>query len=86
MRKITLSPEAMAALNAEDAELKVPPKPLPDKAIQMIRKRAVKTLFGPSMKPTFKQQLLTFPSYAAIKASWAADHWQKMMEVKYGAR
>ncbi len=77
MEKITLSPEAMAALNAGGAELKAPPKPLPMKAQRVIQERIAKTLLGPSMKPNFKQQLLTFPSYAAIKASWATDHFQR---------
>ena len=82
IRKITLDPKAVAALEA-DTEVKFD-KPLSDKAIQVIRKQIAKTLFGPSMKPPIKGQLLTFVSFAAIKSSWAADWWQLKMKEKYG--
>lgn len=82
IRKITLDPEAVAALEA-DTEVKFD-KPLSDKTIQIIRKVLAKTLFGPSMKPPIESQLLTFVSFAAIKASWAADYWQLRMKEKYG--
>ena len=75
IHKISLPPEALAALEADGA-VKFD-KPLPDKAIRVIRQGIAKAVFGPSMKPTFKSQLLTFVSFAAIKASWAADHWQR---------
>ena len=85
IRKISLDPEALAALNADRVvPLKAPPKPLSAKAVQAIRKQVAEALFGPSMKPTFKQQLLTFSSFAAVKASWAADWWQLKMTEKYG--
>lgn len=81
-RKVSLSPEALAALEA-DGRVKFD-KPLPDKAIHVIREQIVKTLFGPSMKLPIKGQLLTFVSFAAIKASWVADWWQLKMKEKYG--
>ena len=80
MRKISLDSEALAALEADGA-VKFD-KPLPDKAIQIIRRGVAKAIFGPTMKPAFKSQLLTFVSFAAIKASWAADHWQRRQRIK----
>lgn len=80
--KINLSPEALAALNADGAEIKAPPKPLSNKTIQIIRMGVARVLFGPTMRPNFNSQLLTFVSFAAIKASWAADHWQRMQTAK----
>jgi len=82
VRKINLDSEALAALNAEGAELKEPPKPLPDEAVQIIHQQVARVVFGLSMRPTFKQQLLAFVSFAAIKSSWAADHFQRMQKVK----
>lgn len=77
--KITLPPEALAALNAEsDEPIKAPPKPLPMAVQRLIHEQVAKAVHGPSMRPTFKQQLLHFPSYAAMKAVWAADHFQRM--------
>jgi len=80
--KIELSPEALAALNAEGAELKAPPKPLNPMGVHACRRAVARAVFGPTMKPTFKQQLLAFPSYAAVKAVWAADHFQKVQTAK----
>ena len=77
MKKISLDPAALAALNAESPKPIRSPKPLPDKMIQIIRRGLAVTLFGPTMLPTFKSQLLTFSSVAAIKTSWAADHFQR---------
>ena len=83
MRKISLDPEALAALNAEGTIMPVGlPKSLPDDVVQVIRKQIAGTVFGPSMKPTFRQQLFTFVSFAAIKASWAADNFQRMQRRK----
>lgn len=82
IRKITLDPEALAALEA-NVEVKFD-KPLLGKVIRTIRQGLAKAIFGSTMKPTFKSQLLTFVSFAAIKASWAADHWQSKMTEKYG--
>ena len=82
IRKISLDPEALAALEADRA-VKFD-KPLSDKTIQVIRKVLAKTLFGPTMRLRFRPQLLTFVSFAAIKASWAADYWQLRMKEKYG--
>lgn len=82
MEKISLPPEALAALEA-DGKITFD-KPLPPKVIQTIRQNVARRLFGPTMKPTFKQQLLTFPSYAAFSACWAADWWQLKMKEKYG--
>jgi len=82
VRKISLDPAALAALE-KDGAVKFD-KPLPPKVVQIIHKRVMKALFGPSMKPTFKQQLLQYSSFAAIKASWAADYWQNKMTEKYG--
>lgn len=80
IRKISLDPAALAALE-KDGDIKFT-KPLSVKTIQVIRKRVAKTLFGPSMRPTFKQQLLAFASFAAFKASWAADYWQRKQTAK----
>ena len=66
--------------------LPAPPKPLPAKAQRVIQKQVVKAVFGPSMKPTFRHRCLGWTSFNAIKASWAADHWQRKMEEKYGIR
>lgn len=75
VRKISLDPEALAALEADGA-VKFD-KPLPDKVIRVIRQSVAKAIFGPTMRPRFRPQLLTFVSFAAIKSSWAADHWQR---------
>jgi hypothetical protein len=86
MKKVSLSPEALAALNADNPEpLKAPPKPLSKKAVQIIRMHVAEVLFGPTLKPTLKQQLLGYSSFAAIKAGWAADHFQRKMGERYGA-
>ena len=83
MKKISLSPEALAALNAEsDEPIKVPPKPLPLKAQNIISMGVREAMFGPTMKPSLRSRLLMWTSHAAIKASWAADHWQKMQTAK----
>ncbi len=82
IRKISLDPETLAALEADGA-VKFD-KPLPAKAIQVIRQGIAKAIFGPTMRPAFKSQLLTFVSFAAIKVSWAADYWQLKMKEKYG--
>jgi hypothetical protein len=85
VRKISLTPEALAALNAESTEpVRPAPQPLPPMAVQVIRKQIAEAVFGPSMKPTFRQQLLAFSSFSAIKAGWAAAHWQLKMKEKYG--
>jgi len=78
--KLSLPPEAIAALEA-DGRTKIT-RPLSDKEILIIRKIAARTLFGPSMRPTFKQQILTFSSFAAIKTSWVATYWQKIQRMK----
>ena len=77
MEKINLDPQAIAALNAEGAELKAPSKPLSDKAVQIIRRSVARTVFGPSMQPTLRQRCRMWTSFAAIKASWAADNFQR---------
>ena len=82
IRKIKLDPAAVAALGA-DTEVKFD-KPLSDETIQVIRKALAKTLFGPTMRPRFKAQLFGYTSFAAIKASWAADWWQLKMKEKHG--
>lgn len=82
IRKISLDPEALAALEA-DGKIKFD-RPLSAKVIQTIRQSVARRMFGPTMKPSFRQQLLTFPSYAAFKACWAADWWQLRMKEKYG--
>ncbi len=80
VRQVNMSPEALAALNAvSDKPIK---KPLSVKTINVIRQRVAKTLHGPLMKPTLRQQLLGFPSYRAVAAVWAADHFQKMYSSK----
>ena len=85
MRKISLDPEAMAALEvAGNTKLRGPPNILPQWAQQVILKQVAETFFDPSMRPTFKAQLLGYSSFRAIKANWAADHFQRMMEAKYG--
>lgn len=83
--KIELSPEALAALEADGkTKLVEPPKPLPDKVVQIIRQGLAKALFGPTMRPRFRAQLFGYTSFAAIKASWAADWWQLKMKEKHG--
>lgn len=72
MKRITMTPEAMAALNANG-----PIRPMSDKMIQVIRKGVARAMFGPTLRPTFRWQLLTFSSFAAIQASWAADNFQR---------
>lgn len=78
--KISLDPAALAALE-KDGGVKFT-KPLPLKAQQVIRKRVLKALYGPAMKPTFKQQLLGFPAYRPILSGWAADYWQRQQSLK----
>ncbi len=81
--KINLTPEAIAALNADaDVPLKAPPKPLPPRAVQVIRKQIAEVVFGPSLRPTFKQQLLGFSASRAVHASRAADHFQRMARAR----
>ena len=82
IRKVSLSPEALAALEA-DGDVKFD-KPMSNKAIQIIRQGVARAIFGPTMRPAFKPQLLSFVSFAAIKSSWAADWWQLKMKEKYG--
>ncbi len=80
-RKVHLPPEALAALE-KDGAVKFK-KPLSVKTLNVIRKWVAKTLYGLSMKPTIRQQLLGFPSYRAIAAVWAADWWRLKMKEKY---
>lgn len=75
--KITLTPEQMAALETEGTKLV---QPLSQEILMVIRRRVVSALYGPSMRPWFKHQLLAFVSFAAIKSSWAADYWQLKMK------
>ncbi len=75
VRKLTVPSEAKAALNE-------PPKPLSVEVLMSIRRVVARDVFGPTLRPTFKQRLLEFSSIAAIKAGWAADHWQKMQRKK----
>ena len=82
MRKVNIPPEAKAALEKNGA-VKFD-KPLSTKTIQIIRRVVAREVFGPAMKPTFRQQLLAFVSFAAIKAGWAASWWQLKMKEKYG--
>lgn len=74
--KVTLSPEALAALEA-DGDVKFD-RPLHPTVVRACRAQVVRVAFGPTMKPTFNQQLLTFSSFAAIKAGWAANHFERM--------
>ena len=84
-RKVNMPPEALAALNAvSDEPIRVPPKPLSAETVNVIRKRVAETLRDSLIQPTFKQQLLGFPSYRAVMACWAADWWQLKMKEKYG--
>jgi hypothetical protein len=79
-RKVNMPPEALASLNAvSDTPIK---KPLSAKTINVIHNRVAETLYGPLMKPTFKQQLLGFPSYRAMTAVWAASYWQRQQALK----
>ena len=82
--KITLPADALAALNAEGAELKAPPKPLNPMVVYACRRTVARAVFGPIMHKIFKQQLLTFVSFDAIKAHWAANHFQKMGKARHG--
>lgn len=77
--KVSLSPEDLAALNAESNEpIKAPLKPLPLAIVQTIRRQIAETFPGPFINPSFKSRLLMFVSLEAIKAGWAADHFQRM--------
>lgn len=81
--KINLTPEAIAALNADaDVPLKAPPRPMPTQIVQLIRRQVAEVIFGPSLKPTFRQQLLRFSASRAIKACWAADNFQRMARAR----
>jgi hypothetical protein len=82
VRKITLDPEALAALEA-DTEVKFD-KPLSGRAVNIIRRGMARAVFGPTMMPRFRQRCLSESSYVAIKACWAADWWQLKMTEKYG--
>jgi len=86
MKKISMSPEAMAALKADGGVVK-PRKTLrlPDVSLIRIRQGMARIMFGPSMKPTHRERLLQFTSFAAIKASWAADYWQSQQSRKVRA-
>ena len=77
MKKLSLDPKAIAALNAEGAELATPSKPLSNETVNVIRRGMARAVFGPTMMPTFRQRCLMWTSGAAIKASWAADHFQR---------
>lgn len=80
IRKVSLDPAALAALE-KDGDVKFT-RPPPLKAQRVIRERVLKALYGPTMKPTFKQQLLGFPSYRALTAVWAASYWQRQQTAK----
>lgn len=76
MKKISLDPAALAALEADGA-VKFN-RPLPIEVLRACRAQVAGAAFGLTMKPTFKRQLFTFSSFAAIKAGWAADHFERM--------
>ncbi len=84
VKHLALNPQAIATLNAAGAKLKAPAKPLSDKAVQIIRRSVARTVFGPSMQPTLRQRCRMWTSFAAVKAGWAAAHWQQKMKEKYG--
>ncbi len=80
MRKISLTPEALAELNAEsDEPIQAPPalKVLPPKMRHAVHEQVARTVFGPLMKPTLQQWLDMWTSHIAIKASWAADNFMR---------
>ena len=82
--KITLPDEALAALKADGAKLKAPFKPLDPRIIYACRRTVARAVFGPVMRHLFKEQLLTFVSFDAIKSPWAADYFQKMGKARHG--
>ena len=78
MRKINMSPEAMAALqSAEGGVIKptAPPLKLPRVSLLRLRNNMLHTLFGEAMQPTFRARLLMYSSFAAILATWRADNF-----------
>ncbi len=84
MKKISMNPEAMAALQSAEGEVAKPRKAIriPQVSAARIRQDMMRVMFGESMKPTNKARLLMWTSHAAVKAAWAADHWQKMQAEK----
>ena len=85
MSEIKLSEEALAALKATGYEPPTrPPEPLPMWMQVVLREQVRETFFGPSKKPPFRVQCLGWTSFRAIKAVWAADHWERKMKEKYG--
>ncbi len=81
-QKIELSEEALAALKASG--FTPPPEPLPLWMQVEIREQVRETFFGRNLKPPFKIQCLGWTSFRAIKAVWAADHFERMNKEKYG--
>ena len=78
MKKISLTPEALAALNAdsdEPIEAAPAPKVLPKAIQRVLHEHVARAVFGPLMGPTVRQRLTLWTSHAAIKASWAADNF-----------
>lgn len=83
MMKVNLPPEALAALNKTSDEPVIKAAPvmvLPERAQRVAHAQVMHSLFGPSMKPTFRQQLLHYSSFAAIKASWESDEFSRKMK------
>lgn len=87
MKKISMNPEAMAALQSAEGEVakKKSTLRLPRESRLRLREDMLRTLFGDTMLPTFRARLLMYSSFAAIKHHWAATHWQKMQAKRAAA-
>lgn len=89
MNVISLGSEAMAALKSAEGEVSKERKlartgghteviRIPRVSALRIRNDLLRAVFGEAMAPTFRDRLLMYSSFAAIKHHWAAYHWQKM--------
>lgn len=77
MKTISLTPEALAALNAEgDEPIKAAPV-LPPKMRRLLHEHVAKAAYGPLMKPPFKTQLMYHSSFGATLASRASDKFMQ---------
>lgn len=75
-RKISLSPEAMAALQSDEKVVDFS-KPLSPKVVRIIRKQIMQNVFGPNMRPTFRQQLLQFVSLGVLATVKQGREWRE---------
>lgn len=83
MKKVSLDPATAAAL-----DLPAPPRPLPMWARQTIHNQVARALFGPLMRPKFKQLLRYSSSSVALLTGWPAwaERYRQKMERANGSR